>query len=350
VAIGGALAAARSEAGMTVTQVSDRTRIRATIIRDIERDDYSSCGGDFYARGHIRAIARVVGADPVPLIQEYDTARLPPPEPESTGPATDSWSLARLSGSLHGPDAARNGASRPDPIVGGITAAEAFRPSMPLEARRRRPGRAGSLALALLAVIGLLIYLLVSGSPGHGTAAPGRQHASTVPRPAGRQHAKPAPKRSTPALALVPLTPASATAFGPDGTGQGDNPSLAPLAVDASSSTSWQTDWYSTAQFSGLQRGTGLLLDMGADVRISTVRLLLGAAAGGAFQLRAGDTPQLASLLPVSQSADTGGSVTVPVAHPVSARYLLIWFTSLPPDNAGTYQASLYDVSVTGSA
>jgi cytoskeletal protein RodZ len=78
--IGAALAEARSSAGMSVSQVSERTRIRETIIREIERDDYSSCGGDFYARGHIRAIARVVGTDPVPLIKEYD-ARRPPEEP-----------------------------------------------------------------------------------------------------------------------------------------------------------------------------------------------------------------------------------------------------------------------------
>ena len=40
----------------------------------IERDDFSACGGDFYARGHIRAIARAAGADPEPLVQEYDSS------------------------------------------------------------------------------------------------------------------------------------------------------------------------------------------------------------------------------------------------------------------------------------
>jgi cytoskeletal protein RodZ len=60
VGIGGALAEARTAAGLTIAQVSERTRVRETIIRDIERDDYSACGGDYYARGHIRAIARVV--------------------------------------------------------------------------------------------------------------------------------------------------------------------------------------------------------------------------------------------------------------------------------------------------
>ena len=72
VSIGAALAEARQRAGLTVAQVSERTRIRETVIRGIERDNYSGCGGDFYARGHIRAIAKAVGADPGPLVEEYD--------------------------------------------------------------------------------------------------------------------------------------------------------------------------------------------------------------------------------------------------------------------------------------
>jgi hypothetical protein len=119
--------------------------------------------------------------------------------------------------------------------------------------------------------------------------------------------------------------------------------------VDGSTSTAWQTDWYSSANFAGLQQGTGLLLDMGKEVSVSTVRLLLGTEPGGTFQLRAGDSPHLASLVPVAEASDTGGSVTVAVSKPVSASYLLIWFTSLPPDASGTYQASVYDVSVTGT-
>ena len=53
--IGESLAQARHQAGLTVAQVSQQTRIRETIIRKIEEDDYAECGGDFYARGHIRA-------------------------------------------------------------------------------------------------------------------------------------------------------------------------------------------------------------------------------------------------------------------------------------------------------
>ena len=67
-------ATARRRAGLSVTQVSQRTRIRESIIRGIERDDFSACGGDFYARGHIRAIAKAAGADPEPLVAEYDAS------------------------------------------------------------------------------------------------------------------------------------------------------------------------------------------------------------------------------------------------------------------------------------
>jgi cytoskeletal protein RodZ len=74
VSFGQALAAPRHRAGLTITQVSQRTRIRETTVGGIERDDFSACGGDFYARGQIRAIARAAGADPEPLVREYGSS------------------------------------------------------------------------------------------------------------------------------------------------------------------------------------------------------------------------------------------------------------------------------------
>jgi len=78
VSIGGTLAQARRQAGLTIVQVGQQTRIRPSIISSIEQGDFSSCGGDFYARGHIRSIASVVGTDPVVLIREYDEEHGPP--------------------------------------------------------------------------------------------------------------------------------------------------------------------------------------------------------------------------------------------------------------------------------
>jgi cytoskeleton protein RodZ len=83
VSIGQTLIAAREQAGMSVEQVAAATRIRQTLVRAIEHDDYQLCGGDFYARGHIRSLARTVGIDANPLIAEFDQTLdgTPPPRP-----------------------------------------------------------------------------------------------------------------------------------------------------------------------------------------------------------------------------------------------------------------------------
>ena len=96
--IGDSLADARQQAGLTISQVSQQTRIRESIIRSIEQGDFSASGGDFYARGHIRSIAHVIGLDPAPLIVEYDVE--------------------------HGP-------------LGSVRAADVFGPSAPIKIRER---------------------------------------------------------------------------------------------------------------------------------------------------------------------------------------------------------------------
>ena len=131
--IGESLAEARRQAGLTIGQVSHETRIRESIIRDIEQNDFSACGGDFYARGHIRSIAAVVGTDPVPLISAYDAEHGPP---------------------------------------GTIRAADVFEPSTPIKIRERRsPSLSMIVAVVLLAIIGFGAYRLVSGHGGGSKSA-----------------------------------------------------------------------------------------------------------------------------------------------------------------------------------
>ncbi|TDD05674.1 DUF4115 domain-containing protein [Nonomuraea deserti] len=79
--IGAVLTAARQSAGLTVAQVSAATNIRETIIHRMEQDDYGQCGGDFYARGHIRAVARAVGLDPESTVHLFDQQNGGAPEP-----------------------------------------------------------------------------------------------------------------------------------------------------------------------------------------------------------------------------------------------------------------------------
>jgi len=145
VSIGDALAQARGQAGLTITQVSQRTCIRETIVRGIEHDDFSACGGDFYARGHIRSIARVVGIDPEPLIHEYDTT--------------------------HGAPEA-------------IRAADVFEPATPIKLKERRsPNWSLAMIIVLALVVGYGVYRAVAAvtSPGHpAVAAPPSHHPSAA--------------------------------------------------------------------------------------------------------------------------------------------------------------------------
>jgi cytoskeleton protein RodZ len=70
--VGPELAAARTRLGLSVDELADRTRIRPHVIESIEVDDFAPCGGDFYARGHLRTLARVLGQAPEPLLQRFE--------------------------------------------------------------------------------------------------------------------------------------------------------------------------------------------------------------------------------------------------------------------------------------
>jgi cytoskeletal protein RodZ len=320
--IGATLAAARRRAGLTVSEVSDRTRVRENIIEGIEHDDYAACGGDFYARGHIRAIAQAVGEDPAPLVEEYD----------------ETWRSEKE-----------------------ITAAEAFEPVMPIRVRERRRVRwTAALGLAVLAVLGFASYKFVSdaGQP-HPAAAVTSQHPVHSGPPASAPASAPVVQASTAqpsttatpsatAAAVQVLAPASVAAFGPAGMADGDDPQHASLAIAGNPATPWSSDWYTTAEFGNLQAGTGLLLDMGRTVTVTSVRLSLASGSGADLQVRAGDTPALADLRQVASSSGAGRTVQLPLSSPAHARYLLIWFTKLPPDASGTYQASVYKITVQG--
>ena len=311
--IGEALTEARRQAGLTVTQLSEQTRIRETIITGIEGDDYSACGGDSYARGYIRSIARAVGADPEPLIREYNTAQ---PEPRtSTDAAAEPVTFTRMG---------------------------------------ERLWRAW-LAVVALVTVGLWFAAFhFTGGLHHAvTAAPSAGAHPVAHRDAGhgRQASIPAPETATPgAVPARTLTPASATAFGPSGAGQGDNSDLAPLAIDASHATAWHTDWYASAHFGNLYPGTGLLVDMGRPMTITAAQITLGGAHGAGFQLRIGAGPALADLPPAAHAANAAGVVHLRLATPAHGRYVLIWFTRLPPDPAGTFQASVYNLRLEGRA
>ncbi len=227
----------------------------------------------------------------------------------------------------------------------------------------RRPGRWRArwpilliVAWAAMAAVDLAVLGVGAGSPRAATAgashvtraaekpraiAPPRASAATTPSSSAR------PTPAMPALQVLP--PAAAWAIGPSGPGSGDNASHAYLAIDASTATAWLSDWYRTAAFGNLQAGTGLLIDLGKPSSIVSVQLLLSATPGADLQLLTGNTGDRSQMRLQASASDASGSVALTVASPAPARYLVIWFTLLPPDSAGTFQAAVYDVRIEGT-
>jgi hypothetical protein len=209
---------------------------------------------------------------------------------------------------------------------------------------------------AWLAVVVLFmggLWFVVFQSHAFAGAPSARAHPLAHHHPGYHRQAAPTPKPApqTPTPATVPartLTPVSATAFGPYGGSQGDNGDLAYLAIDGHPATAWHTNWYTTARFGNLYPGTGLLVDMGQPVTITGAKITLGSAHGARLQLRIGTAPALADLPAVAHAANAGGVVRLRLSTPVHGRYVLIWFTRLPPDPAGTFQASVYSLRLQG--
>jgi len=344
VSIGEALAEARREAGLTVAQVSQRTRIRQTIIRGIEGDDYSVCGGDFYARGHIRSIAKVVAADPGPLIKEFDTTHRAPGAVSATS-IDELLTRSRAAGQQRRERQRRSWAV----VAGAVTVGLALLVGAVFVGYHLLAGpRAAQAAPAAAG------HAVTQHGAGQGTAGPapsaGQGTAGPAASAGSAAAASPAPTGSpAPAGVLPParaLTPVSATATGPVG---GDNPQLAYRAIDASRATAWRTDWYTTARFGNLYPGTGLLLDMGHPVTITGAAISLGRAQGAALQIRVGAARGLAQRPPAARAAGAAGVLRVRFSRPAHGRYVLLWFTRLPVDPAGTFQASVYNIKLTGA-
>lgn len=172
ISVGQALAEARAAAGLSIEDVAATTRIRASLVQAMERDDFSGCGGAFYARAHVRTIARLVDADADFLVAEYDRQHGPPP--------TSAHELAAPATLTHTADAAA-----------------------------RKP--ASRWAVAAIAVVAILVIVLIgrwalSGSDGQGNQTkPGPRphpvatstHSSASPTPTPSASSTPTPTRPT---------------------------------------------------------------------------------------------------------------------------------------------------------
>jgi cytoskeletal protein RodZ len=85
--VGEQLQRARQHAGLSVQELSARTKIPARFLEAIERDDFSGLPGGIFTRGFLSAYAREVHLDPQAVIADYAAAHLPPPPEPPPAPA-----------------------------------------------------------------------------------------------------------------------------------------------------------------------------------------------------------------------------------------------------------------------
>ena len=69
--LGSVISASRNAAGMTIDQLADATSVRPGLLREMENDNFVNCGGETYARGHLRNIAVALKVNPETFLSLY---------------------------------------------------------------------------------------------------------------------------------------------------------------------------------------------------------------------------------------------------------------------------------------
>ena len=74
--LGSMITQARKSAGLSIDDLSASTNIRSSLLREMESDSFHNCGGETYARGHIRNIATKLGIDPQIFIAAFEEEQM----------------------------------------------------------------------------------------------------------------------------------------------------------------------------------------------------------------------------------------------------------------------------------
>jgi hypothetical protein len=210
--------------------------------------------------------------------------------------------------------------------------------------------RSGASRAAIIVVIALVLVAVaatgwvIKSSLQHKTG--GGQAGGTPPTKASNS-----PVAST---VLKPVGDNTFNIFGSDN----EDAVAAGNAIDNSLQTSWATDFYlNRPNFGGLKQGTGLILDMGREVKLSELDVLFGTQCCTTAEIYLGDSNAMSknaldNFKLVSPSAKVSGNHTYKTSGDASGRYVLIWITSLPPmaGSPGKYQAEIFNIVVRGTA
>jgi serine/threonine protein kinase len=171
----------------------------------------------------------------------------------------------------------------------------------------------------------------------------------------------PNPGRSTPLTSVTQLQPLRAQGFDPLTSASADPTNEetqdAHFAIDGSTQTDWSSQWYASPEFGQLKAGSGLMIDMGRPVRFSTVTVTFGAEAGAQVKLLVGNSDarskeNLDSMTAVASASNPTGTFTFHITSKATGRYLVVWFTKLPPQpgSSGKYEAQVFNVAIKGTS
>ncbi len=217
----------------------------------------------------------------------------------------------------------------------------------------RRSAERSSAPVILSAVIVLMVA--AAGVAGWALSHRGGGNAAAGLSPTHQSSSSPASS----AAASVVLRPVSANSFDVYGNDQGnEDADGAKYAIDNNPSTFWHTEYYfNYPNFGNLKKGTGLILDMGEQVRLSQVVVQFGSTCCTDVEIEIGNNNDpvpatLGTFTQVASSTTASGVTDFNVTSKVTGRYVLIWITRLPL-LAGTnnrYEAQVYNVVLHGSA
>jgi serine/threonine protein kinase len=218
-------------------------------------------------------------------------------------------------------------------------------------------GRRGQRALPFMAGRRLPVAVLA----GVGALAVVAAVTAIVLWPSGSKPpaVEPKPGKPTPAAAITALLPERATGFDPLTSQQLDpyneNSQYANLAIDGSAQTAWTTQWYKTDEFGGLKTGSGLMIEMPKAETYRSVVVTFGTEAGSDVKILVGNSAarsaaNLASMTTVASGTNVTGNVTFSITSSARGRYLVIWFTKLPPKpgKGHWFAGQIFNVTVRG--
>jgi cytoskeleton protein RodZ len=79
--LGALIVKTRTDARLSIEDLSKLTNIPVTLLRDMENNNFAKCGGETYARGHLRNIATKVGIDERIFLDLFESEVTAPAKP-----------------------------------------------------------------------------------------------------------------------------------------------------------------------------------------------------------------------------------------------------------------------------